>query len=540
MAWPDNATDLLEDRYLQKTADGETTEDLDDMLERVAGTVAQTKQQREEFLKMLKNADFLPNSPTLMNAGTDMQQLSACFVLPVEDDLGEIYQTIKEAALIWKSGGGTGFSFSRLRPRGAFVNSTQGRSKGPLSFIEVFNASAGTVEQGGKRPGANMALLRVDHPDIEEFIYAKTEEGKFSNFNFSVGITDEFLRHLHNDAQEFPLRDPRHQEAVDTVNPAKIWDALAQAAWTNGEPGIVFLDRINAQSGLWPLGRIRAINPCGEQPLLPYESCNLGSINLANHLTEGGLDKAKLSRTTKSAVRFLDNVIDVNEYPLKAVAEQTRATRKIGLGVMGWAEALAALGVPYDSRQARNMAQQTMRFINGTAHRCSADLANERGPFPAWTADLEGRKRRNATLTTIAPTGSISQLAGTSFGIEPFYSLSYKHNDADMKFDFDPDDVKTATELDPEAHVKMQAAFQGHTDNAVSKTVNIPPKATLEDVKEIFRTAYRQGCKGITVYRDGSRDEQVLNATCPECGAELVPSEGCYVCPECDYAPCSI
>ena len=439
MQWTDNAEELLEDRYLQRTGEGEVTETPDEMLHRVAKAVAMDKEEVPDFYRIMDAGDFLPNSPTLMNAGTSIGQLSACFVLPVEDDLGSIYQTIKEAALIWKSGGGTGFNFSNLRQRGAFVRSTQGRSKGPLSFIEVFDSSASTIEQGGRRPGANMALLRVDHPDIWEFIDAKREDGKFTNFNFSVGITEEFMKDLRAGDQT-PLRDPRNGEVVSQVSTTKVWEALSEAAHDNGEPGVVFLDKINETDFRDSLGAMEAINPCGEQPLYPYESCNLGSINLANHMDAGDFNLGRLKHTVETAVRFLDNVITVNQYPLDKVANMTRSTRKIGLGVMGWAEALAMAGIPYDSDVALRMADMVMGYINRTAHATSQTLVEEKGAFPAWDSRIP-EHRRNATLTTVAPTGSISQLAGTSFGIEPFYSLDYTHNGKDVSFDFDPENV---------------------------------------------------------------------------------------------------
>jgi len=503
--------ETLEDRYFT-----ESEGNIQQMFARVANYVAQVESEpnkwEERFYDLMNDNLFLPNSPTLMNAGTELPQMSACFVLPIEDSMDSIFGTLRNAARVWKSGGGTGFDFSRIRPKGSLVKSTGGRATGPVSFIDVYNKAADTVVQGGKRPGANMAILRVDHPDIDDFLDAKTEEGKFTNFNFSVGITKEFMKALFHGHQFFL--------GSKSVGPGRIWKKIVTYAWGNGEPGVVFLDRINEDN---PFEEpMRTTNPCGEQPLLPYESCNLGSINLAE-FTEAYLggevtfDWNKLEDAVQVAVRFLDDVLTMNEFPLDEIREKTLQTRKIGLGVMGWHEALARMGLHYDSVEAFGLAEETMKFIDEVAKTASTRLVAVEGrkPFPRWKEAGLNEPRRNLTLTTLAPTGSISQIADTTPGIEPAWALEYEASGSLRRFEWADEDTKTALEIDPEAHIQMQAAFQKYTDNAVSKTVNLSNGVELHDVSEVFWQAYKSGCKGVTVYRNGSRELQANN--CPEC-----------------------
>jgi ribonucleoside-diphosphate reductase alpha chain len=562
-----NALVVLKRRYLKKDEEGRVIEAPSELLLRVAkaisciekryGASAQVvKEVEEAFFKMMANLEFMPNSPTLMNAGKELGQLSACFVIPVEDSMESIFDAIKATALIHKSGGGTGFSFSKLRPKNSVVRSTGGVASGPVSFMKVFDAATQAVKQGGTRRGANMGVLRVDHPDILEFIKCKDKEGDISNFNISVAVTDDFMERVFKN-EDYNLVDPHTKEVVGRLNAKEIFDLMAKQAWQNGEPGIVFIDRINQTNPTPHLGEIESTNPCGEQPLLPYESCNLGSINLAKMVKSVGekfeIDWDRLEKVTKLAARFLDNVIDANKFPLPQIKENTLKARKIGLGVMGWATMLGFLQIPYDSQEALDLGKEIMRFIYKNAKETSILLAKERGVFPAWrgsTWERRGVRIRNATLTTIAPTGTISIIAGpTSTGIEPFYSLVYFRNvldgekllEVEPSFEYVakrsgfyseelmkkiaegqsiqdmkeiPDDVKrvfkTALEIKPFAHVKMQSAFQEFTDNAVSKTINLPNKAETSDVKEALVYAYKLGCKGITIYRDGSRSVQVL------------------------------
>jgi ribonucleoside-diphosphate reductase alpha chain len=556
-----NAIRVLERRYLKKDEKGTPTETPEDLFRRVADNIASAdlhydetadaKTIADEFYSVMANLEFLPNSPTLMNAGRKLQQLSACFVLPIEDNMESIFQTVKDTAIIHKTGGGTGFSFSRLRPKGDIVHSTDGKASGPLSFMSVIDAATEVIVQGGKRRGANMGILRVDHPDIMEFIACKEEEGKFRNFNISVIITEKFMKALQKDSN-FELTNPRTNNSVKTMKAKEIFEKIVEQAWKNGEPGIVFIDRINETQPTPRLGNIESTNPCGEQPLLPYESCNLGSINLAKMIkNENGtltIDWEKLRKTIRTAVHFLDNVIDVNKFPLKKIEEMTKGNRKIGLGVMGFTDLLVQLHIPYDSENALRTAEELMKFTQEESNKASQNLAEKRGSFPNIKESVHNHPMRNATTTTIAPTGSLSIIASCSSGIEPYYALAYTRKAVEeelpivnpylediakkegiyseelMKLIAETGSVqsnkkvpkkirelfKTALEIDYEWHVRMQAAFQKYTDNAVSKTINLPNPATREDVKNAFLLAYELGCKGITVYRDRSRLEQVF------------------------------
>jgi ribonucleoside-diphosphate reductase alpha chain len=561
----ENAMRVLESRYLRKDADGNVVETPDGMFRRVAATVAAAEANYDEspaeweaaFYEMMSTLDFLPNSPTLMNAGTEIQQLSACFVLPVEDSMEEIFDSIKHTALIHKSGGGTGFSFSRVRPKNDAVQSTHGVSSGPVSFMTVFDAATETVRQGGRRRGANMAILRVDHPDILEFIDAKLANERLNNFNLSVAITDRFMDALAHDSH-YDLVNPRTHVVVGSLEARDVMRRIVDHAWQNGEPGIVFIDRINRDNPTPAVGAIESTNPCGEQPLLPYESCNLGSVNLARFAEgtfgDATLDRARLGDVVGTAVRFLDDVIDVNRYPLLRIESMTRANRKIGLGVMGFADLLIAMGIPYESPEAEALAEDIMGLIETAAVEASRKLAAERGAFPNFDESVYARRheppRRHATVTTIAPTGSISIIAGVSSGVEPLYAIAFKRRilDGAELLDAHPgfervareegfysdallgrvaregtvrgvDSVperwralfQTAHDVTPEGHVRIQAAFQRHTENAVSKTVNLSHESARDDVEAVFRRAFELGCKGVTLYRDGSRDLQVLS-----------------------------
>jgi len=566
-----NALTVLSRRYLKKDEQGRVIETPEAMFRRVADNIAQAELNyddradvhkiEKEFYRILSSLEFLPNSPTLMNAGRPLQQLAACFVLPVEDSLESIFDAVKNTALIHQSGGGTGFSFSRLRPRDDLVRTTGGAASGPVSFMRVFNMATEVIKQGGARRGANMGILRVDHPDILEFISCKADTHEYSNFNLSVAMTEEFMRTV-DAGGDLLLINPSTHQTVRTLKARDVFDRIIEMAWKTGDPGVVFLDRINRDNPTPHVGEMESTNPCGEQPLLPYEPCNLGSINLARMLKKIGggyeVDWDKLERSVKTAVRFLDNVIDMSRYPLDQIDRMAKGNRKIGLGVMGFADMLVLLGIPYNSEAAIKTGEQIMAFIRDKGWKLSEELAGKRGVFPNFAGSRydhdRGPRLRNATVTTIAPTGTLSIIAGCSSGIEPLFALSYSRHvlgDVDLpevnalfldtakKLGFSPDellmritageslqrmsdvpeDVKrvfvTAFDITPEWHVRMQAAFQRHTDNAVSKTINFAPRATKDDVKRAFFLAYREGVKGITIFRSGSKSEQVLTCADP-------------------------
>ncbi len=562
----ENARKVLQARYLRRDAQGKVVETPEGLFARVASAIARAeanwggdaaeRRWAELFERTLTALDFLPNSPTLMNAGTELGQLSACFVLPVGDTLEEIFDALKAMALVQRTGGGTGFSFSRLRPRGDIVASTGGESSGPVSFMKIFDCATEHIRQGGKRRGANMGVLRVDHPDIMEFVLAKRRSGVLENFNISVGVTDAFMDAAQR-GDEYDLINPRNGRVAGRLNARKVFDEIVNSAWLSGDPGLIFLDTINADNPTPAVGVIEATNPCGEVPLLAYESCNLGSINLSRMLKSRGgsveIDLEKLRSTTQIAVRFLDDVIDMNRFPLPELSEAARGNRKIGLGVMGFAEMLIRLGVSYASRRAVEIGGEVMRVISEEALRTSIELARERGPFPNYDRSIyadKGLRLRNATRTSVAPTGTISIIANTTASIEPLFALAYRrsgvlggrtlvevnpvflayarehgfysetlveeilHRGRISEIAGVPAEARqlfvTALEVDPAQHLAVQAAFQRHVDNAVSKTVNLPEQASDEEIAFVYRRAWELGLKGVTIYRYGSKGSQVL------------------------------
>lgn len=571
-----NAEIVLEKRYFKKDANGSSLEGGRELFWRVAAAIAseeskypsspyKTDQLAKEFYDLMTSWKFLPNSPTLMNAGTALGQLSACFVLPVGDSIEEIFDAVKHAAMIHKSGGGTGFSFSRIRPKDSRVGSTGGVASGPLSFLRIFNTATEQIKQGGTRRGANMGIMRVDHPDIMDFIRAKEREGDFNNFNLSIALTEEFMKSVE-DNEDYPLVNPHDKQITGHLNARKVFEILVQKAWESGDPGIVFIDRINRDNPTPMQGEIESTNPCGEQPLLPYEACNLGSVNLARFFKKPKKGSAKedlspdtcidwdeLRRVIHLSVRFLDNVIDASRFPIPLIETNVHKNRKIGLGVMGWADLLFLLEIPYDSEQAINLAGRLMKFMRDEGRDASRMLAQERGPFPAYDESIFAAHQegpyRNATITTIAPTGTLSILAGCSSGVEPLFALCFARNVMDGErlvetnpyfeqalkdnnsysdtlmeavaakgsikdMDYLPESMRkvfiTAMDIEPVWHLRMQAAFQEYTDNAVSKTVNLPNSASIDDIRNIYWMAYQLGCKGVTVYRDGCKSIQVL------------------------------
>lgn len=553
-----NAIRVLERRYLLKDDEGNTIETPAGMFRRVARAVASVddkygqdvEKTEEEFYRMMTELEFLPNTPTLMNAGTYIGQLSACFVLPVEDSLKDIFGALTNMSLVHQSGGGTGFSFSKLRPRGDVVKSTKGVASGPVSFMRIFDQATEVIKQGGKRRGANMGILRADHPDIIEFITSKQKEGFLDNFNISVGVTDEFMKAVEDD-REYDLINPRTRKATGKLRAKDVFDLIVTMAWKSGDPGLVFLDEINRKHPIAHVGTIESTNPCGEVPLLPYESCNLGSINLSRMVKDSEIDWEKLRKTVIAGVHFLDNVIDANRYPLKEIDKITKDNRKIGLGVMGLAEMFARLKIPYDSKDAIETSEKVMEFIRDESVKKSQELGEERGSFPNFKGSIwekDHKAMRNATLNTVAPTGTISIIANTSSSIEPIFALSFVRNamgiqlmevnsvfeefakergiyTTDLTIETArtgsiqeipgiPGNIKrifvTSLDINPQCHVRMQAAFQKYVDNAVAKTVNLPANATLEDVRRIYLMAYKLKCKGITIYRYGSKPKQVL------------------------------
>jgi len=555
------AIDVLKKRYLLKDKNMKIVETPDQMFKRVAkhAAKAEKKQNRkkteQEFYRTMSNLDFLPNSPTLMNAGTQLGQLSACFVIPIEDSIQQIFEALKQMAIIHQSGGGTGFNFSKIRPEGDIIHKSKGTASGPISFIKIFDKAAEIIKQGGRRRGANMGILEVNHPDILKFIKLKQTE-KLENFNISVAITNKFMQSVKKN-KTIKLINPRTKKAVKEIKARKIFHALVESAWSCGDPGILFMDEINSKN-LLKLGRLNAVNPCGEQPLYDYESCNLGSINLANMVIKKEMDWEKLRQTIRIGVQFLDDILEVNKFPFKEIEKNTKANRKIGIGVMGFAEMLIKLKISYKSEEAVKTAEKTMKFINEEARKKSEELGKQKGNFPNKEKSKLAKKykhMRNATVTTIAPTGTISIIAGTSSAIEPLFALIFERKIMDSKIFFEinklfekelkrrglykeelldkvaragsikqikeiPKDMKkifvTSMDIKPEQHVKIQAEFQKHIDNAVSKTVNLPFKATKKQIAKIFMQAYEMKCKGITVYRYGSKGSQVFNV-CTTC-----------------------
>lgn len=553
-----NAKQILVERYLLRDSKGKIIETPDKLFHRVATFVASAEDKKKEvwkdrFYNLISNLKFLPNSPTLMNAGCPNGQLSACFVLPIEDSLNGIFTTLKNAALIHQSGGGTGFNFSELRPKNDFVSTTSGTSSGPVAFMKIYDAATEYVKQGGKRRGANMGILNINHPDIEEFIMSKSSKKAITNFNISVGITDDFMEAVENDST-WQLSNPRTKEVQKIINAKKLWKLIISEAWNTGEPGLIFLDTINRSNPTPRLGKIQATNPCGEVPLLDYESCNLGSINLTKIIDNQNniikINWRELRSIIRESVRFLDNIINLNYYILPQIETATKANRKIGLGIMGWAELLLLLEIPYASEEAIILAEKLMHFIHIESYKASEELAQERSGFPEQKNTQITTKRRNATCNSIAPTGTISVIADTSYSIEPLFALAYKRvgilgnktqieiNKAFVKkmkqlgywnqeienivlktgsidtIDNIPEHIKflfkTSLEIPWHYHLKHQQAFQKFTDNAVSKTINLPETATEEDIHKIYTTAWKWNLKGITIYRYGSKEHQVL------------------------------
>lgn len=586
MKLPLNTILVLKKRYLLKNQEKKVIETPQEMFQRVAKTMSQaesnyksshsSEEAEEKFLRMMTNLEFIPNSPTLMNAGTPLGQLSACFVLPVDDSMEAIFDSLKGMAKIHQSGGGTGFDFSRLRPRGDLVSTTKGEASGPVSFMKIFDQATGVIVQGGRRRGANIGILRCDHPDIFDFVEAKLrKEDIFSNFNLSVGITDKFMEAVRED-KNFDLINPRTKTKVRSVKARGLFDVMVYSAWQCGDPGLVFLDEINRRNPVPDAGRIEATNPCGEVPLLPYESCNLASINLSRFVEDQNINWMKLKETVWGGVRFLDDVIEMNNYPLPQIKEMTCANRKIGLGVMGFADMLIKMKIPYTSEKALVLASKIMRFIHQNSLKASQALAEERGTFPNYEKSVYAQQKtkiRNSTVNTIAPTGTISIIAGCSSGIEPLFALSYvrrvlsgtKMFETHPLFEKElrerglyskqlmaeigkwgsiqnipqiPDELKrvfiTSFDVSPEIHLRIQAAFQKYTDNSVSKTINLPQDATVDEVKNIFFQAYELKCKGITIYRYGTKENQVLSFESP--GGEKEDEETKFVTAAPEYS----
>ncbi len=627
-----NARTVLEHRYLKKDEKGNITETPEQLFRRTAHNVAlaelkykykekvnkllkkyskkehdfwwlatktkelqtlakkdkDTKRTEEEFFELLTSLDFMPNSPTLFNAGRKLQQLAACFVLPIEDDMNSIFKTLWMTAVIHQSGGGTGFSFTKLRPKNDAVSSTSGTASGPISFMKIFDATTEQIKQGGKRRGANMGILRVDHPDIEEFTKIKQNQDTLKNFNISVAVTDKFMQAVEK-GSSYALINPRTGKAVKREDARKIFTMLCESAWTAADPGIIFIDEMNRHNPVPKLGQYESTNPCGEIPLLPYEACNLGSINLGNMVKNNAINYEKLKTRIQQAVHFLDNVIDMSNYSFPEIFEIVHANRKLGLGVMGFADMLFQLKIQYNTDKALKTAEDIMKFIAEEAKKASIELAKTRGVFPNWKKSIYLKKKerlRNATLTAIAPTGTISIIANCSSGIEPLFAIAFKHNVLDheelteinkhfveaakeegvyndkliekvsaqgtLKGAFVPAWMKrifvTATEIPTEWHIKMQAAFQKYIDNAVSKTINFSADAAVEDVMKAYKLACQLKCKGVTIYRYGSKQKQVLTfgtqkaipakEQCPNCNSTLAREAGCVVCKKCGYGRC--
>ncbi|MBI2832697.1 MAG: adenosylcobalamin-dependent ribonucleoside-diphosphate reductase [Chloroflexi bacterium] len=583
-----NAVKVLERRYLLKDEEGRVIETPTGLFRRVAHAIASvetkfdptadTKELEDKFFKLISSLEFMPNTPTLMNAGAPLGQLSACFVLPVGDSIVDIFETLKNMAIIHQSGGGTGFSFSRLRPKGDMVRSTKGVASGPVSFMKIFDAATGVMKQGGKRRGANMGILNADHPDIVEFVLAKSDESVLSNFNISVGATDAFME-AASKGENWPLLNPRTGKASRSINARDLFSMMVNNAWRSGDPGMIFLDEINRRNPTPHIGRLEATNPCGELPLLPYESCNLGSINLALLVLDGKIDWRKLKDIVRTTVHFLDNVIEANIFPLPAIEKITKfGNRKIGLGVMGFADALVKMGIPYNSDNGLETGKRIIKFISDEAHKASVELAVKRGVFPNFRGSIydlpeTSLRMRNATVLSIAPTGTISIIAGCSSGIEPLFALAYVRNvmegtrlmevnpvfeqiarergffSQDLMeqvarrgtlrgFEGVPEDIRkvfvTDWDITPEWHLRMQSVFQEHVDNSVSKTINLPAEATPEDIHHIYVMAHKLKCKGITIYRYGSKKQQVLTLAGEVPVAAIEPAP--YVTVESEYS----